>query len=245
MERSGSLAYKHHQPPTHDKTGMSTFSTAGGLYERAQKRFRVADGKSLFTYAFYARNPASAQAFLAEIHDEAVLATPAPGHYALALLSSLGSLSRHYTLNIDGLAQRAAAAFDGEADVWHPHRNPDGAWLGLGWAGRDPAPGRCHAAPTAWTGDRLAAAPTGAFTKFARGDARLAELGCCRRRRSAGGAAWQHPLARLQGVPRLHTCDCRDAGRAACRAGTGVLLRRAWGAALPRHAVRGCRWCVR
>lgn len=33
--------------------GMSTFSTRGGLYERAQKRFGVADGKRLFTYAFF------------------------------------------------------------------------------------------------------------------------------------------------------------------------------------------------
>ena len=35
--------------------GMSTFSTRGGLYERAQKRFGVADGKRLFTYAFFER----------------------------------------------------------------------------------------------------------------------------------------------------------------------------------------------
>lgn len=33
--------------------GMSTFSTKGGLYERAQKRFNVSDGKRLFTYSFY------------------------------------------------------------------------------------------------------------------------------------------------------------------------------------------------
>ena len=35
--------------------GMSTFSTRGGLYERAQKRFGVPDGKRLFTYAFFER----------------------------------------------------------------------------------------------------------------------------------------------------------------------------------------------
>jgi hypothetical protein len=34
---------------------MSTFSTRGGLYERAQKRFNVPDGKRLFTYAFFER----------------------------------------------------------------------------------------------------------------------------------------------------------------------------------------------
>ncbi len=33
--------------------GMSTFSTKGGLYERAQKRFNVSNGKRLFTYSFY------------------------------------------------------------------------------------------------------------------------------------------------------------------------------------------------
>lgn len=32
---------------------MSTFSTKGGLYERAQKRFGVSDGKKLFTYSFF------------------------------------------------------------------------------------------------------------------------------------------------------------------------------------------------
>ena len=32
---------------------MSTFSTRGGLYERAQKRFAVQDGKKLFTFAFF------------------------------------------------------------------------------------------------------------------------------------------------------------------------------------------------
>lgn len=33
--------------------GMSMFSTKGGLYERAQRRFKVQDGKKLFTYQFY------------------------------------------------------------------------------------------------------------------------------------------------------------------------------------------------
>jgi hypothetical protein len=32
---------------------MSTFSTKGGLYERAQQRYGVADGKKLFTYTFF------------------------------------------------------------------------------------------------------------------------------------------------------------------------------------------------
>lgn len=33
--------------------GMSTFSTKGGLYERAQRRYGVTDGKKLFTYSFF------------------------------------------------------------------------------------------------------------------------------------------------------------------------------------------------
>ena len=32
---------------------MSTFSTKGGLYERAKKRYSVPDGKKLFTYSFF------------------------------------------------------------------------------------------------------------------------------------------------------------------------------------------------
>lgn len=39
-------AHVHH-------AGMSTFSTKGGLYERAQKRYSVPDGKKLFTYSFF------------------------------------------------------------------------------------------------------------------------------------------------------------------------------------------------
>lgn len=33
--------------------GMSTFSTKGGLYERAARRFGLADGMRLFSYAFF------------------------------------------------------------------------------------------------------------------------------------------------------------------------------------------------
>ena len=32
---------------------MSTFSTKGGLYERAARRFGLADGMRLFSYAFF------------------------------------------------------------------------------------------------------------------------------------------------------------------------------------------------
>ncbi len=40
---------------------MSTFSTKGGLYERAQKRFNVSNGKRLFTYSFYQKRKLEAQ----------------------------------------------------------------------------------------------------------------------------------------------------------------------------------------
>ena len=47
-------------------TGMSTFSTKGGLYERAQKRYGVADGKKLFTYSFFEKQ--RLQALVRPIH---------------------------------------------------------------------------------------------------------------------------------------------------------------------------------
>ncbi len=40
---------------------MSTFSTKGGLYEKAQNRFGVSNGKQLFTYSFYEKHKADAQ----------------------------------------------------------------------------------------------------------------------------------------------------------------------------------------
>lgn len=100
---------------------MSTFSTSGGLYERAQRKHRLADGKTLFTYSFYERHRLEALAFFAEIYGEAVHARPAPGHRALGALMDSRRLQRHYTLNIDGLAERVGM------DTWHPGSNPDGA----------------------------------------------------------------------------------------------------------------------
>ncbi len=41
--------------------GMSTFSTKGGLYERAQKKYKLSDGKTLFTYTFFDRRRLEAQ----------------------------------------------------------------------------------------------------------------------------------------------------------------------------------------
>lgn len=58
-------------------TGMSTFSTRGGLYERAQKRFAVADGKRLFTYSFYEKRKLETlvshhmQTYIAQIEPKA------------------------------------------------------------------------------------------------------------------------------------------------------------------------------
>lgn len=101
-------------------SGMSTFSTRGGLYERAQRQFRLGDGKLLFTYSFFDRNRLDAQSFFADIYLEAARAQAAPGHRALAALRQAGRLRRHYTLNIDGLAERVGM------DTWHPETNPDG-----------------------------------------------------------------------------------------------------------------------
>ncbi len=50
---------------------MSTFSTQGGLYERAQKKYKLNDGKMLFTYAFFDRQRPEAQAFFADIYRSA------------------------------------------------------------------------------------------------------------------------------------------------------------------------------
>lgn len=85
---------------------MSTFSTRGGLYERAQRKYRLSDGKVLFTWAFFDRQRPEAQAFFADIYSEALAAAPAAGHHALAALAAAGRLRRHYTLNIDGLAEQ-------------------------------------------------------------------------------------------------------------------------------------------
>ena len=47
--------------------GLATFSTPGGLYERAQKQHGLSSGSELFQYRFYERAPRKAQAFLAEV----------------------------------------------------------------------------------------------------------------------------------------------------------------------------------
>lgn len=45
------------------------------------------------------------QQFFAQIYGEAKNSKAAPGHVAIAQLNELGKLQRHYTLNIDGLAE--------------------------------------------------------------------------------------------------------------------------------------------
>ena len=54
------------------------FSTRNGLYERARKRFKIADGSKLFSYAFYRQRPADVQGFLAQVYGEAAGSAPAP-----------------------------------------------------------------------------------------------------------------------------------------------------------------------
>ena len=60
------------------------------------------------------------QAFFADIYAEAKRAKPSPGHKALAGIAAQGKLQRHYTLNIDGLAQAVGLS------TWHFKKNPTG-----------------------------------------------------------------------------------------------------------------------
>ncbi|PRW33021.1 DHS-like NAD FAD-binding domain-containing [Chlorella sorokiniana] len=120
-------------------SGMSTFSTRGGLYERAQRKYKLADGKSLFTYAFFDRQRPEAQAFFADIYSEAVAAEPAAGHHALRQLHDAGRLLRHYTLNIDGLAEQVGM------DTWHHERNTSGVTVEMHGNVRHLVCPECHA----------------------------------------------------------------------------------------------------
>uniref|UniRef100_A0A7S1XCA0 Deacetylase sirtuin-type domain-containing protein n=1 Tax=Tetraselmis chuii TaxID=63592 RepID=A0A7S1XCA0_9CHLO len=95
-------------------SGMSTFTTPGGLYDRARKRFRLSDGKKLFHYSFFHKHRMDCMAFLADIYHEALHARPSKGHEALAQLWAMGKLQRHYTMNIDGLCEAVGM------DTWQP-----------------------------------------------------------------------------------------------------------------------------
>ncbi len=97
-------------------SGMSTFTSRGGLYERARKRFKVSDGIKLFSNSFHQRHPAKCKQFLAEIFLEAQHKKPNASHESLAELERKGRLLRHYTMNIDGLmGLTAASAWTGAA----------------------------------------------------------------------------------------------------------------------------------
>lgn len=153
------------QPARPLPPGMSMFSTKGGLYERARKKFKISDGIKLFSYPFYkqrrldvqvcsacglcgtmrhrSRPPCkltshmqcmkqtvgrqltpphthTPQAFFAQIYSEAQSSRAAQGHHALANLWRTGLLRRHYTMNIDGLAEVVGM------DTWHHENNPSG-----------------------------------------------------------------------------------------------------------------------
>ena len=60
------------------------------------------------------------QAFFADIYVEALNATPARGHRALAGIAAVKKLRREYTLNIDGLHDAVGLT------TWHPEKNPEG-----------------------------------------------------------------------------------------------------------------------
>ncbi|KAI3430498.1 hypothetical protein D9Q98_005093 [Chlorella vulgaris] len=120
-------------------SGMSTFSTRGGLYERAQKKYKLPDGKTLFTYAFFDRQRPEAQAFFADIYSEAVRAEPAPGHKALLQMVDAGRLCRHYTLNIDGLAEEVGM------HTWHHEKAAEGITVEMHGNVRHLVCPQCHA----------------------------------------------------------------------------------------------------
>ena len=63
---------------------------------------------------------AALQAFFADIYAEACKARPGLGHRALAQVAGAHKLLRHYTMNIDGLAEAAGM------DTWHVDNNPAG-----------------------------------------------------------------------------------------------------------------------
>ena len=66
------------------------------------------------------RIAAALQAFFADIYAEACKAKPGLGHRALAQVAGGHKLLRHYTMNIDGLAEAAGM------DTWHVDNNPAG-----------------------------------------------------------------------------------------------------------------------
>jgi NAD-dependent SIR2 family protein deacetylase len=83
--------------------GMSAFSDDNGLYERARKRYKLDTGVRMFYGSFFTSRPRDCQAFLADVYAEACSAAPTEAHASLARLQRLGVVTRHVTLNVDGL----------------------------------------------------------------------------------------------------------------------------------------------
>mmetsp|Transcript_1041 Transcript_1041/g.3727 ORF Transcript_1041/g.3727 Transcript_1041/m.3727 type:complete len:309 (-) Transcript_1041:70-996(-) len=102
--------------------GLSTFTSPGGLYERAKKRFKVKDGIMLFCDSFYRKRGKDVRKVMGEIFFEATSSCPTLAHEALGRLEASGRLLRHYTMNVDGL-----------------HRLVDGMTT---WSGRRDCPGK-------------------------------------------------------------------------------------------------------
>lgn len=71
--------------------------------------------------------------------SEALAAEPAPGHHALAALHAAGRLRRHYTLNIDGLAEQVGM------DTWHHERHTGGVTVEMHGNVRHLVCPECHA----------------------------------------------------------------------------------------------------
>ncbi len=77
------------------------------------------------------------QAFYADIYAEAKRAKPSAGHRALAAIAAMGKMQRHYTMNIDGLAESVGLT------TWHPDTNPSGERLPLASYCRFPFTAEC------------------------------------------------------------------------------------------------------
>ncbi|GAX79029.1 hypothetical protein CEUSTIGMA_g6469.t1 [Chlamydomonas eustigma] len=120
-------------------SGMSMFSTRNGLYEKARKSFKISDGIKLFTYSYYKQNRVAVQAFFAQIYSEAQSSRAAAGHMALARMYSMKRIKRHYTLNIDGLAEVVGM------DTWHHEQNPHGITVEMHGNIRQLVCPSCHA----------------------------------------------------------------------------------------------------
>ena len=88
------------------------------------KRYRLRDGKDLFTYTFYARMPLECNSFLAEVTADLHGKTPTRTHRGLSALEASGRLVRHYTMNIDDLAAQAGMS------MWQPSQ-PEGRTVAL------------------------------------------------------------------------------------------------------------------